>query len=309
MIEVTRDLSEINDEIAKISYDDWLAFEDRFSLDRINTIKNKSKREEERYLLQSEGYYSYLDVALIDKSFYKINGIIRKKLWELGELDKPVSVIVRISKLKMGAYEKIINTLYPLSARNKAQDVVLSCYKKHNLEFNSDRLKYGYISDALNIALRSNPRTLQDKRTLVTEVNIDLAIATFKDELLLIDSFNPDKNIFLTGILSAAILMISIDKNNAEFFINLNALKGTTKNDYLDPCEALIRAIEVIKKKKLMDGRVQVEICSKAIKSCNLWNLGEQSHKYWIKRLSSVVFLPEIRKMKQIKQITHERGL
>ncbi len=312
MIEIKTDLSFIksnDDEIAKINYNDWASMKDGFPLDRIKAIKNTSKLEEKWKVIQPEGYFSCLDVALINGVFYKINGIIRKKLWETEALEKPTTVIIHISKLSLDKYEAIVDTLYPLSARNKSQDIILRCYKKHRLIFNSDRLRHGYISDALNIVLRSNTRTLQDKRTLNQEINIDHAIKVFKNELIIIDNFNPDKNIFLTGILAAALLMISIDKNNTEFFIKLSRLEGSIKHDSLDPVEALLRAIEVIKERKTLDGKIQVEICSKAVKAVNLWKLGESSNKYWVKRLSSVVFLAEIRKMKQIKNILHEREL
>jgi len=298
---------ESNVAIATIEYSAWFSITDHFSLERIGTVQYVSKKEAEwlnyATFKASDSFLHSVDVAVIDKQLYKINGIIRKVLWENNRLIKPSTLIIRVHKLDNEFYQVLSKTLYPISPKRKAQDTILACYKKNNLNFKSDRLRHGYISDALNIALRGEPRLLQDKRTLKQEVNIDLAIKHFKVELIIIDSIMPDINIFSTGVLAAALIILSIDEDSVGFFKKLNSYQGITKDERQDPVEALLRIIELFKKKKGFEAKIQIELCSKTIRAISAWKAGENGEGYWIKRLSSVDFLPDIRKMKQLKKI------
>ncbi len=296
-----------NISIARITYDDWLNIEDKFSLGRIKAIQYASKTETAwkncSEFDMSKNILNCVDVALTGGKLYKINGIIRKGMWEKGTLKKPEFINIHIYEIGEDLYQFRTDSLYPISARNKAQDIILSAYKKNCVDLNSDRLKFGYINDALNIALRGEPRALQDKRSIKHEINIDRVIGVFKKELLLIDKLRPEPNLFSTGILAATLIMLSIDETTIEFFEKLNKYQGETKNDWIDPVEALLRIIDPIKKKADSDGKIQIELCSKCIRAIRAWKYGKNQDSYWVKRLSSIDFLPDIRKMKQIKGI------
>ncbi len=307
MVEIitTTKIIDENRYIARIRYKDWLNIEDKFSLGRIKAIQYASKTEAAWKACtdfdMAENILNYVDVALIEKKLYKINGIIRKGMWENGILKKPEFINIRIHEIGDDLYQFRTDFLYPISARNKAQDIILSAYKKNNLNLESDRLKFGYINDALNIALRGETRALQDKRSIKDEVNIDQAISFFKKELILIDKFQPGINLFSTGILAAALIMLSLDETTLDFFEKLNKYQGETKGEWIDPIEALLRIIDPIKKKSDSDGKIQIELCSKCIRAIRAWKHGKNQDSYWVKRLSSVDFLPDIRKMKRIK--------
>jgi len=299
---------------AEAKYCDWVTIPDNHGKNRGNIIRYTSKIEKNWLNLskhkQLDDYIKSVDIALIEGDYYKINGLMRKNLWEKGVLKPPEVLIVRVFSLDKLSYAETIDILYPVSIKNRSQNDVLECYTRLGLSFNSDRLKHGYIIETLNIALRGEPRALQDKRTIRAEINIEQAIETFKDELILIDSINPDHKMFSTGVLAASLVMLSIDRKNIDFFIKFNTFQGETKEDRNDPVEALTRIIEVLKNKPATsEGKIQVEICAKTIKAIQLWSHGPEHEKYWIKRLSSVVFLPEIRKMKSIKNIHGNREL
>lgn len=304
---------ETNQTIEKINYSDWLTIKDRFSLEKISTIKYATKKritwEELSQYETSENILHAVDAALINGQLHKINGIIRKGMWEKRELKKPESLIMRTHNINENFYQALIDSLYPISARNKSQDSILACYKKHELNFKSVRLKHGYINDALNIALRGEPRILQDKRVLKNEISTDLAIKNFKKELIIIDKINPNTDVFLSGVLAASLIMINNDPSNIEFFIKLNNYEGITKDEKHDPIEALLRVIEIFKRKKGSEGKIQIELCSKTIRAISAWKLGEKNEGYWIKRLSSINFLPDIRKMKMLKKIHGNKDL
>lgn len=297
-----------------ISFDDWLTLPVKFD-DKDTSLIKYATRTEKKWLELGDkngifdSYIATVDVANIDGVLYKINGLIRQHLWTNELLTKPCKITILIYNLNEVAYGILINNTYQLSSKNIAQSAILSSYDRQGLIFKSDRLKHGYIAEALNIALRGKPRVLQDKRTLRNEVNIDKAIEVFKSELLLIDSINPDPGLFSTGIISAALIMLSIDPKNIEFFIKFNASQGEMRDDAADPVESLLQIIDYLKKKSAYDGKYQVELCSKTIRAIRAWNTGPDNSHYWIKRLISVDFFPIIRKMKLIKQINGIRDL
>lgn len=292
---------------AKENFNDWLSLPHKLGDVKENAIRYALKTEKKWLSLARNKtlshYIASVDVALINGHYYKITGLIRKGLWEKELLPKPATLLVCVYSLEQSAYDELISTLYPISLKNRSQENVLACYKRLGLTFSSNRLKHGYITEAINIALRGEPRALQDKRSLRNEINIDKAIEVFKDELTLIDTINPDHKLFSTGILAAALLMLSIEPQTIEFFTRLNQLQGETKNEKNDPVESLLRIIESMKKKAVSEGKFQVELCAKTMRAIQAWNAGADNDKYWLKRLTSADFLPDIRKMKSIKDI------
>jgi hypothetical protein len=295
------------------SFDDWTVLPDGFGDSKGGSAKYTQKTEKKWLgLAKNEGLQSYIasvDVALIDGNYFKITGLIRNGLWNKDLLEKPDALTLCVYSLEQSAYDNLISTLYPISIKNRSQEQVLACYKRLGLTFDSNRLKHGYITEAINIALRGEPRALQDKRSLRNEINIDSAIEAFQEELMLIDKINPDVSLFSTGILAAALLMLCIDPQIIEFFTRLNSLQGETKNERNDPVESLLRIIESMKKKATSEGKFQVELCAKTIRAIQAWNAGAENDRYWLKRLNSVDFLPNIRKMKSIKGIHGNMGL
>jgi hypothetical protein len=298
---------------SKTSFDDWSILPDGFG-DTKGSSKKYTQKTEKKWLSLAkneklQNYIVSVDVALINGNYFKITGLIRNGLWKKGLLAKPDSLTLCIYSLDQSAYDELISTLYPISLKNRSQKQVLACYKRLGITFDSNRLKHGYITEAINIALRGEPRALQDKRSLRNEINIDSAIEAFKEELILIDKINPDVSLFSTGILAAALLMLCIDPQTIDFFTRLNSLQGETKNERNDPVESLLRIIESMKKKATSEGKFQVELCAKTIRAIQAWTAGAENDRYWLKRLNSVDFLPNIRKMKSIKGIHGNMGL
>lgn len=298
---------------SEASFDDWTLLPDGFGDSKGSSAKHTQKTEKKWLGLakkkELQNYIASVDVALIDGNYFKITGLIRNALWNKGLLAKPDTLTLCVYSLDQSAYDNLISTLYPISIKNRSQEQVLACYKRLGLTFDSNRLKHGYITEAINIALRGEPRALQDKRSLRNEINIDSAIEVFKEELILIDKINPDVKLFSTGILAAALLMLCIDPQIITFFTRLNSLQGETKNERNDPVESLLRIIESMKKKATSEGKFQVELCAKTIRAIQAWNAGAENDRYWLKRLNSVDFLPNIRKMKSIKGIHGNMGL
>jgi hypothetical protein len=292
---------------AKIEYKDWLKIPDNFKNRKGNIVKYATKIENNWVRLSKDksmnDYICSVDVALIDGNYQKITGLIRKGLWGKGMLEIPSVLNVSIYLVKQTSFDQLISILYPVSLKNKSQNNVLECYKELGLSFNSDRLSHGYITEALNIALRGEPRALQDKRVLKKEVELKKAIENFREELYQIDEIKPDHNLFTTGVIAAALIMLSIDSQCINFFKQLNSFQGETKGEDKDPVEALLRILESLKKKKISEGKLQVEICSKTVRAIKAWNAGPDDNRYWLKRLTSIDFLPDVRKMRAIKGI------
>lgn len=243
-----------------------------------------------------------------DKSFYKLNGRIRKKLWESGVLDRPETLLAQVVRLKNPEFSLLSGLIYPVSARAAIKTSIIDIYQELGLSFQSTRLKHGNIAEALNICLRGSPAHLQDRRTY-KEINLKSAIELFREELILLDDLMIDQNIFVTGVLAAALIFLGINKNNIIFFDQLNKNEVHQKNDSLNPVGALIKMINYLKSTSGSQSKIQVELCSKTANCILAFQNGPDSNKYWIKQLRNISLAPYIRKMREIKGITKKRDL
>jgi len=152
------------------------------------------------------------------------------------------------------------------------------------LNFTSERIKSGFINEAINIALRGRPRTLQDKRLSHEREDIDIkkAIKLFSSELTFIDSIEPKPDIFVTGVLAGALIMLGTHRDLKEFFTRVNNRQGERKPGVEDPVAGLIRTIERHRiDDRAMPAMLSVELCRKTIQAVTLWEEGANSSLYW----------------------------
>ena len=142
------------------------------------------------------------------------------------QLPKPAQLIVERYDVTAAEFEALCRNLYAGQLDNlPPHEVVFAACAELGLQFQSDRIKKGFITEALNIALRGKPRAQQDKRSTreKQEINTQNAIATLQQELLALDDLDLKADIFLTGVLSGALIMLVLDKDNIAFFQRLNA--------------------------------------------------------------------------------------
>lgn len=256
-------------------------------------------------------YAALVTLAKVGDELYKLNGLQRKSAWTSGQVAVPEQLIAQViamsetdfSALNQEIQKKHLASLPP-------NEIVKTAYKELGLVLNSVRLREGLIVEALNIALRGRPRSLQDKRFIKEkeEINIKKAVAVFSDELLLLDSLDPKPEIFFTGVLAAALIMLGSHIPNtsiAEFLRRLNAHQGETKDNLEDPVAGLLRALgSHTMTDRNMSALMTVELCKKTVQAMTHWEEGKDSPKYWRKRvLPGVDHLPYIGKLKHQKHI------
>jgi len=250
----------------------------------------------------------------VGDELYKFDGKTRKALWQSGKLQPPETLIAQVFTLT----EADFSTLNAEAKNNLLQhlppnEVIQGIYQELGLNFTSERIKSGFISEAINIALRGRPRALQDKRLSHEREDVDFkkAIKLFSSELTFIDSLNPKPDIFVTGVLAGALIMLGTHRDLQEFFTRVNNRQGEHKNNLEDPVAGLVRTIERHRiDDRSMPAMLSIELCRKTIQAVTLWEEGAESPLYWRRKLvSGIDHMPYIREMKRAKHIEGERDL
>ncbi len=259
-------------------------------------------------------YLTTVAVVRVDGTLYKLNGSRRKNAWLNGSLATPDFLTAMVFDMPIGEFlllhaaakTRLVEALPP-------HELVKIAYAELGLVFVSERLRNGFITEAIHIALRGRQRILQDKRSIREREDIDMkkAIQTFKTELLLIDGLNPKADIFTTGVLAGALIMLGLGKPITEFLTRLNESRGEVKDGLVDPVESLLKAIHRHRiTQKNMQPRMAIDLCKKTVHAIMIWLEGDQSAKYWrIRDLTGHELAPIIMEMKKLKMIHVESDL
>jgi hypothetical protein len=162
-------------------------------------------------------------------------------------------------------------------------DRVSGAYYQHQLTLKSERLKNGMIGDALYIAWRGVARTM-DKDGDEDEMDIYNVVGTFGPELSLLDTVNPQNDVFQTGIVAAALLSLALDREHIGYFDRVSKREGSKRVGLLDPVEALLHMIGELKRRGSAWGKAQQqELCAAALTGAFAWKAGESHPHYWVK--------------------------
>lgn len=299
--------------LIRLSFNEWLSIKEPilFSLADAQTENAVLSLKHANSL----SAYSMMVVTVkVGDTLYKLTGKQRKEEWLSGNTPPPEYLVAQVIDLS----ERDFLALNAEAQNRRTENVppneaVKLTYADLGLEFTSDRLKGGFILEALNIALRGRPRALQDKRFVweKEEINTQKAIELFSEELRVIDSLKPKSEIFVSGVLGGALLMLGIDKGVKDFLSRLNDCRGETRDGLEDPVSGLLRAIDVHRiSDPAIPAHTAADICRKTIQAIVLWKEGADSPKYWRKKLlSGVDPRPFIRELKSLKQINERKDL
>lgn len=241
--------------------------------------------------------------ATVGDALYKIDGHSRAQVWQSGYLPSPKSVIVMV--YRVATQEQLI-ALYSTvhgGARQFYENVVIA-YEEAGIRVQSKRLKHGFIVEAMNIAIRGATRNAQDKRVLREELNIRQAVAAFKAEIESIDAIGPRPDVFVTGVLAAALLMLALDPKRITFFEKLAKQQGNTRDGRRDPIESLLRYLDKTRSLRANQGKVQADICQRTVRAVLAWEAGEDNTAYWLKQtIRGEPLAPFLRELRRIKKI------
>ena len=259
-------------------------------------------------------YSSQVTLLRVDEKLFKLDGKQRKIVWESGKIKPPEHLIAQVFYMTASDFDAV-NT----DARNKRlemlppHEVVKIFYQELGLNFSSERLRQGFITEALNIALRGRQRAFQDRRLdrEKEEIDIKKAIQVFTQELVMLDEMNASANIFVTGVLSGTLIMLGLNKPIEEFLLRLNNNQGSEQDSLRDPVALLLSAIAIFKKSpKNNIPRISIELCKKTIQAIESWLEGPESEKYWRKReLTGIDQMPYVHELRQLKNISEHTDL
>jgi len=297
----------------KLTYSQWLAIEEPLFFNFVDPYEGN------HWLFQQgatclSAYANLVKLLRVEGKLYKLEGKQRKAVWSSGKLQPPELLNALVFDITEVEFKELnAQALNQHMAILPPQDAVKVVYAELGLVLNSERLKGGFINEAVNIALRGKQRPLQDKRSAREreDINMHKAIKLLTPELTVIDGIAPNPDIFVTGVLAGTLILLGINKNYRDFLVRLSDQRGEIKGDLADPVTLLLRAINKYKlSQRVMQKRMTIDLCKITIQAALLWEEGDQSPKYWRKRdLAGVDHMPYVRELRGIKQITAQWDL
>jgi len=232
---------------------------------------------------------SIVSLINVNGMLYKLDSADRKDAWLVGAAEKPSSIHALIFDMSKDEFDSLVNNANDIIFNAlPSWEQVKIIYADLGLNMSSDRLRSGLIYEALSLALRGKQRNLQDKRSAreKEDINLRKAVEFFKEELLFLDQVTPKIDVFLTGVLAAALIMLALDKAGVkDFLIKLNDGQGETKNGKQDPIHNLLNIISKHRlNKRNNDPKLAIDLCQKSVQAMMLWCDGSDSSVFWRER-------------------------
>lgn len=316
-METVYPISNLGCSFLRLSFDEWLNLPESrlFALGRYSGDTNWFFVEVAHLLSAISPHVRLLKVG---NTLYKLDGNKRKDIWvsKQDNCRPPDFLIAQVFEISEQDYLDLDARVKSIKMRMLApNDAVKDIYDELGLVFNSKRLKGGLIIEAFNIALRGRQRALQDKRREQNDIDMYAAIKLFTSELKIIDSLNVNSDVFVTGVLAAALLLLSIKSNSKVvgiFLAKLNHREVDVRDDgSFDPIAALLRSIDSYRASSRANiPRLSIDLCKKTIQAFLFWKGGEHTHRYWRKReLPGVDHMPYVHELRKLKQINEARDL
>ncbi len=297
---------------AEMPTEDWFSF---YEHPRHRGTRKHARAQHWRFAKEAKGavqhHLRHVIAARWDGTYYKVDGHVRAYLWETGELAAPETLHVTIYKVTSLSELNHLYSALKTQSRTDKFDEVCAAYNENGLNLTSKRLKDGFIIDALNIALRGAARSNQDKRSL-PEIDIYKTIRVFKNELALLDSINPQPEVFFSGIVAAALLALSSHPDSIAFFQKIAAREGNKVDGKMDPVEAVLVYVDSIRQKRASWLNAQQEdLCARTLRAVSGWQEEQTSgQEYWFKtKLRAADIAPWITRMKAAKGIETDPSL
>lgn len=263
-------------------------------------------------------YTAQVMLLRVDKNLYKLDGKYKKQLWLSNKAAPPEFLVAQVFEIQESQFTELNNqALDHLRSLMSPQDLVKLVYDELGIVLTSERLKSGSINEAINIALRGKHRVSQLKKADLEnkEINMKKAIEVFRSELVQIDKLNPNPDIFVSGILAGALIMLGLHQKNKkveEFLICLNEQGGQTLGDTFDPILLVLKAIEkyTTSSDSSSKRRFSIYTCQIFVQALTAWLEGDKSPNYWRKRVSSGAdLMPYIKALKEMKGISEAKDL
>jgi hypothetical protein len=292
----------------EMSVDAWIELADHPR--RRDTERHIRKPEWELLLRTARGpvleMLRWVVAGQVGDQVWKVDGHSRALLWANGSLPRPKSVFAKVFRCdSRDALFDLYSTFDHPAAAETLFDRVSGAYHQYQLTLKSERLKNGMIGDALYIAWRGVARTM-DKEAEEDDMDVYSVVGTFAPELSLLDTVNPQNDLFQTGVVAAALLSLALDTQLIGYFDQLSKREGNKRRGLLDPVEALLHMIGTLKGRRGAWGKAQQqELCAAALTGAFAWKAGDSHPHYWVKEALPPADIQEIvRRVRERKQLS-----
>jgi hypothetical protein len=158
------------------------------------------------------------------------------------------------------------------SASGADFDRVLRACRSQGISLRSARLRSGTFVDALGLCVQGQT-WVSDRKSL----DIAQAVGTFATELRLLDSVDPQTELFTTGVVAAALLALALDASTVEFFRRLAQAQGNSGSGSLpQPIRRLLTTMGKVRRRE-SDLLREQELCAQTLQAVDSWKKPEHA--------------------------------
>jgi hypothetical protein len=134
-----------------------------------------------------------------------------------------------------------------------------------------------------------------DKEPSKEDLDVYNVVGAFAPELALLDTVDPQNDVFQTGVVAAALLSLALDTQLIGYFDQLSKREGSKRKGLLDPVEALLSMVGSLKEGRGAWGKAQQqELCAAALTGAFAWKAGDSHPHYWVKEALPAADIQEI---------------
>ena len=248
--------------------------------------------------------------AELEGELFKVDGHTRALLWASGKLPHPDGVLATVYRCKNRDELNALHAAFDTQAAAETVfDKVTGAFSEQGLVLTSKRLRSGTIADALSIATRGVARGEDAEGGTSDDFDVYNAVALFAEELRLLDTANPQNEVFYTGLLSAALLSLAVDPSTIEFFRAISENQGRAERGLLDPIAGVLGNIAKMKNKHARFRRDQERLCESTLGAVELWRAGPTAQGYWSTgRYEPMNLLRVVRQVREAKLLKRFSG-
>ena len=237
---------------------------------------------------------------------FRLDGELRAARWTRNAAEAPPSVLTTVYEARNETeIAKIVDALYPANQAIAEHQKIQRALKRSDTVLRSRLLSRGYMSVALNIAMRGAPASQQFD---CAPLNTADAALYFRQEIEMLDSIDPQPSIFDSGVTAAALLALSVFPDELEFFSRLNTRLVRRSKGRLDPIGAVLECIQRPRDDldECATDTALIDHCGRTLRGFDAWRQRNRtSGAYWfrytIRAMPVFCFIEKARKAKNGK--------
>lgn len=162
-------------------------------------------------------------MALLNGTWYKLDGYRRDPMWLSGELPVPDDGLLEVQAYLAFSQRDLDHLFrkqeYPLAHAQKTEQL-LAVMEKKGLHIRSKNLRFGYFAGAMNYAIRGcQPAAQSDD---MAKINMDKALSIYETQIEALDDLGLKAEYFSTGVLAAALVSVTLHPESIDIWASLN---------------------------------------------------------------------------------------